>query len=143
MERGLLSLVFLLWMLNWVKGDNLAGIFMTDIFSTLGLTLPTIVYNGGEVPEICINHPWVLCLDQENDQIDVADHIVMLHEERKQDSVFFMGASEKLVRLITRQRPSMFRSNCPTFMALELSDLLELKLDTNIIFFREEHITIE
>ena len=52
-----------------VNGDaNLNSLF-TDIITKFRLISPTIIYQG-EIPEICITHHWLLCLDQE-DEIEI------------------------------------------------------------------------
>ena len=49
-----------------VNGDaNLNSLF-TDIITKFRLISPTIIYQG-EIPEICITHHWLLCLDQEDE----------------------------------------------------------------------------
>ena len=140
MGKDLLGLVFLLWMFPSVKGNNIADTFVGDILLTFGLISPTIVYKGEEAPEICMTHSWALCLDIKNDPTELADRISMLHKQRKQDSVFFVQTNEKLLGHLARQQPSLFRSNCPVFMPLEFSGVIQLRLDTNVLFFREKNM---
>ena len=91
-------------------------------------------------PKICMTHEWVLCLDQDNEQNELADHIAMLYKYRKQDSVFFIGENKELLRNLALLEPSMFRSSCPVFMPLGLSDAIDLRLDTNILFYKNINV---
>ena len=59
------GLMFL--MLFSVNGDDSLNSFFTDIITKFRLISPIIIYHG-DIPEICMTHTWLLCLDQENDQ---------------------------------------------------------------------------
>ena len=132
-----LAFLFLLCMFLNVHGDDVMSKFITDVISTLKLISPTILYHGN-LPEICMTLEWILCLDQENDHIDLAEHISMLYEQRRQDSVLITDINSDLLAHLTMLVPSMFRSNSPIFMPLEFSNKVELKLDSNIIFYEEK-----
>ena len=139
--KGMPGLVFLLYMFQYVSGDKWDNAFLNEILSTFKLTAPTILYDSQQsdkIPEICRNHQWALCLDQTDEQNELALHLAMLYKQRKQDSVIFLGNHEELVRLIAALEPSMFRSNSMIFMPVKLSDEIELKLDSNIIFFEKQ-----
>ena len=56
-------------MLLGVNGDDNLNLLFTDIIAKFRLISPTIIYQG-EIPEICITHSWLLCLDQE-DELEV------------------------------------------------------------------------
>ena len=58
----------------------------------------------------------------------------------KQDSMIFQDNSEGLLRNLALLEPSLFRSNSPIFMPLKLANSLELKLDTNVLFFEKEDV---
>ena len=62
----LVGLFILLWMTSWVAGEEeLMNNFVHDLISTFNLTLPTILYDSDEPPQICYeNTPErrVLCL---------------------------------------------------------------------------------
>ena len=64
--RRLVGLFLLLWMTATVSGqEDLMNQFVHDIISTFNLTLPTILYDSDEPPQICYeNTPErrVLCL---------------------------------------------------------------------------------
>ena len=57
------------------NSDKNLNSFITDIIKKFRLISPTIIYDG-EVPQICVTRPWVLCLDQENEQN------ILLEEEK-------------------------------------------------------------
>ena len=142
---NILVLVVLSSMLSVVSGDSSLNNFILDIVSTFTLTSPTIVFNE-KVPEICMTQQWVLCVSNthQSEQDELADHIVILSLNRKQDGIIFVGGEgthEKLLEhlLIVDhiQYISMFTSNCPVFMPIEHKNLMKLRLDSNIIFYEE------
>ena len=62
--------VLVFWVLlgvNGVNGDHSLNLFFNDIITKFRLTSPTLIYQG-VVPEICMTHQWLLCLDQEDEQ---------------------------------------------------------------------------
>ena len=77
--RRLIGLFLLLWMTATVSGqDGLMNNFVNDIISTFNLTLPTVLYDSNEPPQICYeNTPQrrVLCLQvtEEEQKISI-DH---------------------------------------------------------------------
>ena len=141
MVRGMPRLVFMLLMFQYVSSNELDNAFLKDILSNFKLTSPTILFDShqsGEVLEICKTRQWVLCLDQTNEQNEMALHLAMLYEKRRQDSVIFLGNDGDLVRHVAALEPSMFRSSSPIFLPVKLSDVIDLKLDSNIIFFEKK-----
>ena len=58
-----------------------------------------------------------------------------------QDGLIFVGGSggahEELLNQIVKHAPSIFTSNRPVFMPDSYSDILKLRLDSNVIFFEE------
>ena len=67
-----------------------------------------------------MNRQWVLCLDQTDEQIELALHLVMLFKLRKHDSIIFLGKDMGLVRHVAALEPSMFRSNSPIFLPVTI-----------------------
>ena len=62
--------VLVFWVLlgvNGVNGDHSLNLFFNDIITKFRLTSPTLICQG-VVPEICMTHQWLLCLDQEDEQ---------------------------------------------------------------------------
>ena len=77
--KRLVGLFLLLWMSLSVSGEEeLMNSFIRDIISTFNLTLPTVIYDSNEAPEICYeNTPKrrVLCLQiTEEEQTISIDH---------------------------------------------------------------------
>ena len=70
---------------------------------------------------------------------ELADYIGTLYKRRKQDSLVIGSKANKewLVQLAL-QEPSMFTSDCLTFMPIEYSGTANLRLDSNIIFYEME-----
>ena len=70
----------------------------------------------------------------------MADYISVLYKERKQDSVIFFGTEprKEWLNYIEMLEPLIFRSDCPIFMPGEVSNMVELRLDSNILFFENE-----
>ena len=69
-------------------------------------------------------------------------HIVRLSNNRKQDGMIFVGTESnkhrELLEKLASRVPGMFRSNCPIIMPIKFSTLLELKLDSHVIFYKKE-----
>ena len=129
------GLILMLLTHQGVDCNELLDAFIGDVISTFGLTSPTLVYASDEAPDICRTYIWVSCLNQGHDQKELAEHIVMQYKKRKQDGIIFTGASAEFVKTLELLQPSMFRSDCPVFTPLELSNALDLRLDTNVLFY--------
>ena len=71
---------------------------------------------------------------------ELAEHISMLYLQRRNDGLFFVGTKiiQEWLQHVTLQTPSLFRSNCPVFMPREYSNMIELRLDSNIIFYEKD-----
>ena len=79
----------------------------------------------------------------------MVDHVANLFRMGKQDSLIFVGndTNEEMLKqlvdfyqtieVIANERP-IFRSNCPIFLPLDFSDMVELRLDSNMIFYQKE-----
>ena len=79
MGERLVGLIILLWMTSRVTGqEDLLNNFVQDVVSTFNLTLPTVLYDSDEPPQICYeNTPErrVLCLlSTEEEQKISIDH---------------------------------------------------------------------
>lgn len=63
-----------------------------------------------------------------------------MYKERKQDGVFFAGikTTKDWLQHLAFMEPLVFRSGCPIFMPLENFQMIELKLDSNVIFYEKE-----
>lgn len=133
MKLGLFALAFCI-----VAEAELLDEFISDIIREWQLRLPTIV--GEEyLPEMCRTHGRVLCLSNDVALDELAEHMALIHLNRNQDGVIFLGEGhEQVIEKVTRLASTIWRSNCPVFMPLESSNEINLRLDSNIIFY-EEH----
>ena len=70
----------------------------------------------------------------------LANHIAMLHKQRKQDGIIFIGSyiEHRWLDYLLLRVMNIFRTDCPIFMHLELSNVMQLKLDSNIIFYERK-----
>ena len=89
--------------------------------------------------EVCKTHDRVLCLTNGANTSEIAEHMAMLHLHRKQDGVIFVEGEvhRDLLEQVTVLTPTITTSNCPVFMPYEYSRDIWLRLDTNIVFFKE------
>ena len=53
-----------------VNAEDTISSFIRDMMTTFHLSSPTIVYDGGEAPEICYTDQWVLCVSSEVEKSD-------------------------------------------------------------------------
>ena len=116
---------------------------LLDIFSVWNLRSPTIIVEES-LPVLCMTYKWVLCLPSRDvDMNELIHNLAMLHYERKQDSVIFGGGENgrELVRQLSLQAPTYFRSNCPVFMPVEFVNGTKLRLDSNVIAYQYEEPT--
>ena len=67
---------------------------------------------------------------------ELAEHIAMLYQKVKQDSfILTANVTKEWLKHLEYLEPMMFKSNQPLFMPKEYSETVELRLDSNIIFF--------
>ena len=75
------------------------------------------------------------------DNVALIEHVAFLHKESRRDALIVIGGGEQnrqLIAELARLAPFVFTSNCPVFMPIEYSDVIPLRLDSNIIFYEEE-----
>ena len=116
---------------NFISGPNQEGI-------------PCTVIIGEDVPEFCFNMKWVLCMKlTKHDAPNIAQHLNTLHLNRKQDALIFAQGegTNMLVEQLSNLTVPLFRSPCPVFMPMEHADLIELRLDSGIVFYKSEDDT--
>ena len=115
--------------------------FVQDLITEYQLLTPTAIISEG-IPDICMNITRIHCLSSENvDNQALAQHVAQLYVENRQDALIVAGAGEaqqQLIAELDRIAPSLFTSNRPVFMPIEYSFKLQLRLDSNIIFYEEE-----
>ena len=131
--------VSLLLILKGIKGDDHFEGFIGDIISEWNLQSPTIVVQD-DLPDMCKTSQWVLCVDSTMDTAELAGNIANVGMGSKQDSLIFGTGKDhgQLLDDIEQVEPFIYRSNTPVFMPLEYTDMIKLRLDSNIIFYEEE-----
>ena len=142
-RRGIQLLLFSLWssttLINAerIEFDGTLDIFIGDLIDNFQLISPTVIFHVVP-PEICFTSSWTLCLEDMHGQEELISHLKAIHLTRKQDAILFTGngSSENLLMKLVKSVPSIFTSGCPVFMPFEYADLLDLRLDSNIIFFQ-------
>ena len=92
---------FLLWVISTANGseyDRLEA-FAEDIIDKWQLLSPTIIVRD-DLFKLCLQSRWVLCLSERMDINDLAKHLDLIHQQRKQDGIIFIGREghEKLVK---------------------------------------------
>ena len=104
-------------LLNWIcshaNGDSLPDKFIQDIITTWRLLSPTVIIDES-LPHLCMTYQWMLCLTTRDvDMIELLPHLARIHEERKQDSVIFIGGHNNgdMVKQLDAQVTTYFRSN--------------------------------
>ena len=124
------------------NGSELSENFIKDILSTWRLTSPTLIYQE-VLPDLCKTSHLVLCVENNKEDMDeLTDHLAIIHQERRQDSVIFVESrgNKELVRKLDAQVPIIFRSKCPVFMPIRLTNDIKLRLDSNIIFYEDDEL---
>ena len=117
---------FLLWVISTANGseyDRLEA-FAEDIIDKWQLLSPTIIVRD-DLFELCLQSRWVLCLSERMDTNDLAKHLDLIHQQRKQDGIIFIGREghEKLVKQL---------GEIIVFMPIEYTKYIKLRLDSNL-----------
>ena len=115
--------------------------FLRAIIARWKLLSPTIIVQD-DLLNICMTHEWVLCLknDMKMETENLGSHIATLSRGRYQDGLIFVGNSshENILKWFEMYAPTILRSNCPVFMPAEYTKTINLKLDSNVLFYRQE-----
>ena len=82
---------------------------------------------------------WVLCLSNEGDVNELAEKLVEISHEKKQDGLIFLGIQghEKLLKTLSGDDSLFFTTKYPMFMPTSYITDIGLRLDSNIIFYKE------
>ena len=56
--------------------------FVKDLMETWQIRSPTIIYQD-DLPELCMKRQWVLCLSNDRDTNELAQHLVEIYHQRK------------------------------------------------------------
>ena len=111
--------------------------FIKDIIVTWKLLSPTLIVDENML-EVCKTLPWVLCLGTNLDNIELSQHLEVMHKVSKHDGIIIATDGEgELLQHLDIAAHSIFRSNHPIFMPIGNSEKLNLRLDSNIMFFEE------
>ena len=112
--------------------------FIEDLISTWQLKSPTIVFYG-DLPQICMNRQWLLCVSHDQNTNELPHHLASIHLRRKQDGLIFVGnkSLENLLKHLTEVSPSIMTSNYPVFMPISYQNDIQLRLDSNIIYYMD------
>ena len=136
-----MALLILLSMISIAHANNLNH-FIISVVEDFKFISPTIIFDE-EVPDICRNVKRALCLDKsQNDAALIAKHLETLYLSRKQDGVIFADDGDgmtELVEEITQLIPLLFRTQCPVIVPLGYSHLIDLRLDSNSLFYMQEN----
>ena len=135
-------LIFLLWPCSYFVGAHRetdtepSDYFIRDIIMTWKLLSPTIIF-GEKFPDLCRSKDMILCVTNDVKTMELAEHLAIVYKDRKQDGLIFVDSPghEQLLIDISKLVPSMFTSNYPVFIPEEYSSMVELRLDSNLIFF--------
>ena len=111
--------------------------FVKDIIKTWHLKSPTIIIKD-DLLNLCMIHNWWLCLTNDKKGDELAIHLALIHKESKQDGLILMGnrGHRQIFRQLANFAPSIFTSNIPIFIAEVYISEIQLRLDSNIIFYR-------
>ena len=109
-----------------------------DLIDTWHLRSPTIIVQG-DLPDLCMRHQWLLCLSDSLDVTELANHLALTHQHRRQDGIVLIGRTghEHLLKELNKGSPSLLTTNYPVFMPTSYKDDIKLRLDSNIIFFND------
>ena len=85
--REMLFLLF--WLISSAcafESDELDK-FLGDLIDTWLLRSPTVIVHGDVIPDICMRHQWLLCLSDGLDTSEMANHLDLTHQYRRQDGI--------------------------------------------------------
>ena len=114
--------------------------FVIGIIDRWQLLSPTIVFHN-EISKMCMNLQWSLCLTSDMRINETVEHLDTTFKNRKQDGIILVGdqGHRQLIRQLTKITPSIFSGNCPVFMPIDYTNDIRMRLDTNVIFYKESH----
>ena len=113
--------------------------FILDLIKTWKLLSPTIILEE-DILNFCIKRDMLLCLVGDGgNSSEIAQHLNVIGGGRYLDGLIFVGTQvhEQLLMQMVEVIPTIFTSNCPVFMPAEYSNLMKLRLDSNIVFYQE------
>ena len=114
-------------------------VFLEDIIKTWKLQSPTIIVKD-YLSNVCMKHQWLLCLSNHQDANDIANHLSHVHRHNNQDGIIMVGSHghDELLRHLMKDAPTIFASNHPFFMPLKYQNSIQLRLDSNVVFYDDQ-----
>ena len=93
--------------------------FIASIIEKWKLISPTIIYKD-DMPDMCINHPWLLCITNDADDKGLANHLKSIDIKGNQDGLILVGIEghKKLLKDLSKVVPTILTTNYPVFMPL-------------------------
>ena len=140
---GILPLLFHSLLCNVVedKHHEEEGAFVKAIINTFRLISPTIIFYR-EAPDICLTKTWVLCLSnfEGSNKTELAGHLITLYDLTRHDGLIFLTNqyNREVLQHLAKTSPLFFNTDYPTFMPKEYTDLIKLRLDSNVIFYEKD-----
>ena len=108
--------------------------FLSDIILEWNLRLPTVILSE-EVPNLCMTHKEILCLPYIEGIEMLVQQLAILDQNMRQDGIIVVGNQDSLVKELQNLSPALLRSSYPIFLPMECSSVVELRLDSNMIFY--------
>ena len=138
----MITLYVLLGMLSISNGTESKHFeaFIEDVIETWQLRHPTILFKD-DLPKICMVYQWLLCLSNEEDTNELANHLATIHKHRKQDGLIIVGnqGHEKILKHVSKAVSSFWTSNSPAFIPISYQNKIKHRLDSNIIFYSKNY----
>ena len=133
----LISLCLLFWSFDASYGTKLNNVeaFIEDLIKMWQLRSPTILIDD-DLPNLCINHQWLLCLLNNLDAIELTRHVEIIQQRRKLDSLILLGSEGQgnILKQLSVGSTNLLTSNIPAFIPISYRKDIKLRLDSNIIF---------
>ena len=139
--RIFLKLNILFGSFGFSYGSEVNKAFYESIIETWQLRSPTILVKD-DLPKMCMNHFWLLCLTNDQNTSELANHLALIHQQRKQDGLIFVGSQghEQILEHLYEQTSSILSSDYPVFMPISYQNDIPLRLDSHILFYRDNEV---
>ena len=134
-----LSLLFYIFSIVHGFEHKMLETLVSDIIGKWSLLSPTIIFQD-DVPSICTQLQWSLCLTNGMGIKEMVTHLAIMSKLRKHDGLIFVGDHQdrELIENISDIVPSIFTSGYPIFMSKIHTNGINLRLDSNVIFYEEK-----
>ena len=138
-----MHLTFVLFFLfSWAHASENEELdsFLGALIDTWQLRSPSII-SEGDFPAICVRRQWLLCLsDGLGSSSELAEHLISIHQHRRLDGIILVGnrGHEKLLSELAKESSTPLTSICPVFLPISYKKEINLRLDSNIVFYEKE-----